>query len=81
MIKIPAILMDNLCLFVPRLRLLAIGLLIHIGVDASDCPQMAWSYRSKLQKPAGKTTWKNNSGIVHFYTTGRFKLDLLMRRL
>jgi len=38
---IPAILVYTLCLFVPRLRLFAIGLLIHIGVDASDCLQMA----------------------------------------
>jgi len=34
---LPAILAYTLLVFVPRLRLIAIGLLIHIGVDASDC--------------------------------------------
>ena len=38
--SIPAILVYALCLSVPRLRLIAIGLLIHIGVDASDCLRM-----------------------------------------
>jgi len=38
---IPAILVYSVCLFVPRLRLIAIGLLIHIGVDTSDCLLMA----------------------------------------
>ena len=37
---IPAIVAYTLILFVPRLRLIAIGLLIHIGVDASDCLRM-----------------------------------------
>ena len=37
----PAVLVYTLCLFIPRLRLIAIGLLIHIGVDASDCLRMA----------------------------------------
>lgn len=40
---IPAILVYLLCLFVPRLRLIAIGLLIHIGVDAGDCLHMSLS--------------------------------------
>jgi hypothetical protein len=38
---IPAIAVYTLCLFFPRLRLIAIGLLIHIGVDAGDCLRMA----------------------------------------
>ena len=37
---IPAILVYALCLSVPRLRLIGIGLLIHIGIDASDCLRM-----------------------------------------
>lgn len=37
---IPAILLYTLCLFAPRLRPIAIGLLIHIGVDVSDCLRM-----------------------------------------
>ena len=39
--SIPAILVYTLCLCVPRLRLIALGLLIHMGVDASDCLRMA----------------------------------------
>jgi hypothetical protein len=38
---VPAILVYTLCIFVPRLRLIAIGALIHIGVAASDCLRMA----------------------------------------
>ena len=38
---VPAILVYTLCLFVPQLRLIAIGVLIHIGVDTSDCLRMA----------------------------------------
>jgi Family of unknown function (DUF6122) len=36
-----AIIFYALLLWVPKLRILAIGLLIHVGLDALDCMRMA----------------------------------------
>jgi len=35
--SIPAILLYSLFLCIPKLRILGIGLLIHIGLDLTDC--------------------------------------------
>ena len=37
---VAAIIIYPLLLLVPRLRILSIGLLIHIGLDALDCLRM-----------------------------------------
>ena len=40
----PAIAAYGLGLAVPRLRLAAVGLLIHMGVDGIDCLLMGWGW-------------------------------------
>lgn len=39
----PAVGIYTATLFVPKLRLIAIGLLVHMGLDLSDCIWMKWS--------------------------------------
>ena len=38
----PAIASYLALVFIPVVRLVAIGLLIHMGLDASDCARMSW---------------------------------------